>query len=74
VCCFACASKAIHFAFSPCLPLLAALPPLAESTNGTFLNSRRIDSARYVELKPGDVLRFGLSSRDFVLLHDEMAR
>ena len=39
-----------------------------ESTNGTFVNKVRIDSARYYELKRGDVLRFGNSARDFVLL------
>ncbi len=44
-----------------------------ESTNGTFLNGRRIASARYIELLAGDVLKFGSSSRDYVLLHDEMA-
>lgn len=44
-----------------------------ESTNGTFLNGARLEGARYVELRPGDVLRFGLSSRDYVLMHDEMA-
>ncbi|KAL8270840.1 hypothetical protein Esti_005211 [Eimeria stiedai] len=40
-----------------------------ESTNGTFLNGERILSARYVELREGDTVRFGKSSREFVLLH-----
>lgn len=44
-----------------------------ESTNGTFLNGRRVASSRYIELRAGDVIKFGSSSRDFVLLHDEMA-
>ena len=44
-----------------------------ESTNGTFLNGRRIEAARYVELRAADVLRFGLSTKEWVLLHDEAA-
>lgn len=39
-----------------------------ESTNGTFVNGVRIDSARYYQLKKGDVLKFGASTREFVLL------
>lgn len=40
-----------------------------ESTNGTFLNGERLDPARYHEIKARDVLKFGMSSREFVLLH-----
>mmetsp|Transcript_13307 Transcript_13307/g.23515 ORF Transcript_13307/g.23515 Transcript_13307/m.23515 type:complete len:305 (+) Transcript_13307:98-1012(+) len=40
-----------------------------ESVNGTFLNGKRIEAARYYELKEKDVLKFGMSSREFVLLH-----
>ena len=39
-----------------------------ESTNGTFLNGVRLDSARYYQLKKGDVLKFGASTREYVLL------
>ena len=39
-----------------------------ESTNGTFLNGVRIDAARYYQLKKGDVLTFGASKREYVLL------
>jgi smad nuclear-interacting protein 1 len=39
-----------------------------ESTNGTFLNGVRIDAARYYQLKKGDVLTFGGSQREYVLL------
>lgn len=39
-----------------------------ESTNGTFLNNERIEALRYYELLPKDVLRFGHSSREFVIL------
>lgn len=40
-----------------------------ESINGTFLNGKKIEAARYNELREKDVLKFGLSSREFVLLH-----
>lgn len=39
-----------------------------ESTNGTFLNGIRVDPARYYQLKKGDVLTFGASKREYVLL------
>ena len=43
------------------------------STNGTYLNSQKLEPQRYVELFERDVLKFGYSSRDFVLLHEESA-
>ena len=39
------------------------------SVNGTWLNGERVESARYYELRERDVLRFGGSGREFVLLH-----
>ena len=39
-----------------------------ESANGTFLNGVPIDAARYYQLKKGDVIRFGASTREYVLL------
>lgn len=42
-----------------------------ESANGTFVNGKQIDPKRYVELFEKDVLKFGFSSREYVLLHDE---
>jgi smad nuclear-interacting protein 1 len=47
-----------------CLPYLMDL----ESTNGSFINGVQIDSARYYQLKKGDVLKFGASTREYVLL------
>jgi len=41
------------------------------STNGTFLNGDKIDSERYYELLPKDVLTFGSSTREFVLLKEK---
>ncbi|XP_036031800.1 smad nuclear interacting protein 1-like [Onychomys torridus] len=40
------------------------------SSNGTFLNHARIEPQRYYELKEKDVLKFGFSSREYVLLHE----
>lgn len=40
------------------------------SANGTFLNNTRIDPKRYYELKEKDVLKFGFSTREYVLLHE----
>ncbi|PPR07107.1 hypothetical protein CVT24_010943 [Panaeolus cyanescens] len=42
-----------------------------ESTNGTIVNDQTIPTARYYELKAGDVIKFGLSTKEYVLLHDE---
>ena len=39
-----------------------------ESTNGTHLNGVKIDAARYYQLRKGDVLTFGASTREFVLM------
>ncbi|KAI9338929.1 SMAD/FHA domain-containing protein [Zopfochytrium polystomum] len=44
-----------------------------ESGNGTFLNGVKIDSSRYYELKVGDTVKFGFSSRDYVLMTEESA-
>lgn len=44
-----------------------------ESTNGTMVNDDRIPAARYYELKAGDVIKFGTSDREYVLLHDDVA-
>lgn len=40
------------------------------STNGTMLNGERIESERYYELLEKDVLKFGNSSREYVLLKE----
>lgn len=41
-----------------------------ESANGTFVNGAQIPPTRYYELKLSDVLKFGASTREFVLLHE----
>ena len=42
-----------------------------ESTHGTFLNGARVEAARYIELRLGDKLRFGASTREYVLLAED---
>ena len=41
------------------------------SANGTFVNNKKIEPQRYVELFEKDVIKFGFSSREYVLLHDK---
>jgi smad nuclear-interacting protein 1 len=41
------------------------------SANGTFVNNQRIEAQKYVELLEKDVLKFGFSSREYVMLHDQ---
>eukprot|EP01097_Dermamoeba_algensis_P000163 TRINITY_DN105_c0_g1_i7.p3 TRINITY_DN105_c0_g1~~TRINITY_DN105_c0_g1_i7.p3 ORF type:complete len:259 (-),score=79.35 TRINITY_DN105_c0_g1_i7:3998-4774(-) len=45
-----------------------------ESTNGTLVNKKRVESSRFIELKECDVLNFGFSTRDYVLLHENSAQ
>ena len=44
-----------------------------KSSNGTYLNNQKIDPQRYVELREKDVVKFGYSSREYVLLHEHSA-
>ncbi|KAL4065921.1 SMAD FHA domain-containing protein [Scleroderma citrinum] len=44
-----------------------------ESTNHTHVNSETIPTTRFYELCAGDVIKFGLSDREYVLLHDAAA-
>ena len=41
-----------------------------DSTNGTTLNKTKISSARYVELREKDLINFGHSTRDYVLIKE----
>lgn len=41
-----------------------------ESANGTFLNNKQIDAKKYVQLMEKDVLKFGFSTREYVILHE----
>merc|ERR550519_1345917 len=41
------------------------------SANGTFVNNKKIESQKYIQLLEKDVLKFGFSSREYVLLHDQ---
>ncbi|CAN6347202.1 unnamed protein product [Urochloa humidicola] len=44
-----------------------------DSTNGTFINENRIEPRRYYELFEKDTIKFGNSSREYVLLHENSA-
>ncbi|KAJ3298522.1 Smad nuclear-interacting protein 1 [Borealophlyctis nickersoniae] len=44
-----------------------------ESTNGTYVNGERIPSSRYYEVKVGDAIKFGYSSREYVMMSEDMA-
>ncbi|XP_011192542.1 smad nuclear interacting protein 1 [Zeugodacus cucurbitae] len=41
-----------------------------ESANGTFLNNKKIEPRKYYELIEKDVVKFGFSTREYVLLHE----
>ncbi|XP_042485483.1 FHA domain-containing protein DDL isoform X2 [Macadamia integrifolia] len=43
------------------------------STNGTFINDNRIEPQRYYELIEKDTIKFGNSSREYVILHENSA-
>jgi len=42
-----------------------------ESSNGTFLNNQKLEPRRYYELRERDVVKFGFSTREYVLLHEK---
>ena len=42
------------------------------SANGTFVNNQQIEAQRYVELFERDLIKFGFSSREYVLLHENV--
>ncbi len=42
-----------------------------ESTNGTFLGKSPIEPSRYYELKNYDLINFGFSTRDYIVLKVE---
>nr|XP_058969424.1 smad nuclear-interacting protein 1-like [Pocillopora verrucosa] len=42
-----------------------------ESANGTFLNNQKIEPRRFYELKEKDVLKFGFSTREYVILTEK---
>ncbi|KAH9854696.1 SMAD/FHA domain-containing protein [Lenzites betulinus] len=44
-----------------------------ESTNGTIVNDKPIPTSRYYELMLGDVIKFGESAREYVLLSEDAA-
>ena len=63
-----CLKKSDHTAIATATPYLMDL----ESTHGTFLNDKCIPPARLIQLFPNDILRFGHSTREYVLLHESL--
>ncbi|KAJ3047604.1 Smad nuclear-interacting protein 1 [Rhizophlyctis rosea] len=43
-----------------------------DSTNGTYINQERIPPSRYYELKLTDMIKFGFSSREYMLMAEDM--
>lgn len=41
-----------------------------ESANGTVLNGDKVPESRYLEVRDRDVIKFGLSERDYVVMLD----
>ena len=39
-----------------------------ESANGTMLNSKKVQDSRYLELKDKDLIQFGQSTREYVIM------
>ena len=39
-----------------------------ESANGTLVNGDKIPPTRYVELRDQDMIQFGLSTREYILM------
>jgi smad nuclear-interacting protein 1 len=39
-----------------------------ESANGTTLNSKKVPQSRYLELRDKDMIQFGQSTREYVLM------
>ncbi len=39
-----------------------------DSSNGIFINGERLDSGRYYELREKDLISFGASTRDYIVL------
>ena len=44
-----------------------------DSTNGTQLNGEEIESRRYFEIRTEDMLRFGQSTREYIVIKDPSA-
>ncbi|KAI8608827.1 SMAD/FHA domain-containing protein [Chytriomyces sp. MP71] len=44
-----------------------------DSANGTSLNGAKLEPSRYYELKTSDVIKFGFSSRDWVIMAEDEA-
>ena len=60
------ASRRLGWPHRPSLPYR-----LGGGQRDVYVNNQRVEAKRYVELFEKDVLKFGFSSREYVLLHEE---
>jgi smad nuclear-interacting protein 1 len=44
-----------------------------ETTNGTFINGEKLEPRRYYQLLQKDCVKFGASTREYVLLAEDAA-
>lgn len=42
-----------------------------KSTHKTLLNGEKVDDSRFIELRESDVIKFGFSTRDYVLVREK---
>lgn len=59
----------LHYRLSPVDQVVKPYIMDLESLNGTFLNGEKVEPARYYELKEKDMVKFAMSSREYVILH-----
>jgi len=45
-----------------------------DSTHGTFINGKRIEPRRFVQLLPKDLIKFAASTREYVLLSEDQIK
>ncbi|MBW0496239.1 hypothetical protein O181_035954 [Austropuccinia psidii MF-1] len=57
--------------FGDCKTLVKPFIIDLESANGTKVNNEKIPASRFYELQSGDVIKFGMSTREFVLIPEE---
>ena len=60
--------KAEYKGMKVCKPYLISL----NSTNGTSLNGDKLEEGRYVEMRDGDVIKLGESTREYVFMRERL--
>jgi smad nuclear-interacting protein 1 len=70
-CCFVC--REVEVDAPDGLAVVRVVKPYLmdlESVNGSSINQEKMEGARYYELLHMDVIRFGLSSREYVIMNE----